>query len=117
MRISSRASQSSPPLAVVFSVPTPMRQIRSQMRAAVALSLAFVAHAGATATYDYKPGEFLVIDGGTSPDKKVSIVTGENKAGEFGVYLRDARTKKLIGELEEIAIGLDSTRRIPRILG
>jgi hypothetical protein len=31
------------------------------MRAAVALSLAFVAHAGATATYDYKAGKFLVI--------------------------------------------------------
>ena len=78
------------------------------MRATVALSLAFVAHAGATASYDYKPGQFLVIHGGTSPDKKFSIVSGENKAGEFGVYLRDARTKKLIGQLEEVAIDLDS---------
>ncbi len=75
---------------------------------ALALSLAFVAHAGATASYDYKPGEVLVIDGGTSPDKKFSIVAGENKAGEFGVYLRDAQTKKLIGQLEEVATGLDS---------
>jgi hypothetical protein len=78
------------------------------MKAAVALSLAFVAHAGATSTYDYKPGEFLVIDGGTSPDKKFSIVTGKKRAGEFGVYLRDAQTKKLIGKLEEVATGLDS---------
>ena len=78
------------------------------MKAAVALSLAFVAHAGATAMYDYKPGEFLVIDGGTSPDKNFSIVSGENKAGDFGVYLRDAHTKKLIGQLEEVATGLDS---------
>jgi len=78
------------------------------MTAAVALILAFVAHAGATATYDYKPGEFLVIDGGTSPDKKLSIVTGENKAGKFGVYLRDAHTRQLIGQLEEVATGLDS---------
>ena len=31
-----------------------MRQIRSRLRAAVALSLAFVAHADATATYDYR---------------------------------------------------------------
>ena len=85
-----------------------MRQIRSRLRAAVALSLAFVAHAGATAMYDYKPGEVLVIDGGMSPDKKFSIVSGENKAGEFGVYLRDAQTKKLIGQLEEVATGLDS---------
>src|SRR5262245_33123955 len=85
-----------------------MKQIRARMRAAVALSLAFVAHAGATASYDYKPGQFLVIDGGTSPDKNFSVVSGENKAGEFGVYLRDARTKKLIGQLEEVAKGLDS---------
>jgi len=85
-----------------------MKQIPARMRAAVALSLAFAAHAGATATYDCKPGEFLVIDGGTSPAKKFSIVTGENKAGEFGVYLRDAQTKKLIGQLEEVATGLDS---------
>ena len=85
-----------------------MKQVRSRTSAAVALGLAFVAHAGATATYDYKPGQFLVIDGGTSPDKMFSIVTGETKAGEFGVYLRDAQTKKLIGELEEVATGLDS---------
>ena len=78
------------------------------MRAAVALSLAFVAHAGATAMYDYKPGQFLMIDGGTSPDKKFSIVAGENKAGDFGIYLKDAQTKKLIGQLEEVATGLDS---------
>jgi hypothetical protein len=78
------------------------------MRAAVALSLAFVALAGATATYDYKPGEFLVIDGGTSPDKKFSIVAGESKSGDFGIYSKDAQTKKLIGQLEEVATGLDS---------
>ena len=87
-----------------------MRQIRSRTiaAAAIALSLAFVAHAGATATYDYKPGQFLVIEGGASPDKKFSIVTGENKVGEFGAYLRDAHTKQLIGQLEEVATGLDS---------
>jgi hypothetical protein len=80
------------------------------MRAAIALalSIAFVAHAGATATYDYKPGQFLVIDGGTSPDKKFSIVAGESKSGDFGIYLKDAHTKKLIGQLEEVATGLDS---------
>jgi hypothetical protein len=77
------------------------------MRAAVALSLAFVAHASATATYDYKPGEFLVIDGGTSPDKKFSIVAGESKSGDFAIYLKNAQTKKLIGQLEEVATGLD----------
>lgn len=78
------------------------------MGAIAALSLASVAHVGATNSYDYKPGQFLVIDGGTSPDKKFSIVSGENKAGEFGVYLRDAATRKVIGQLEEVATGLDS---------
>ena len=85
-----------------------MKRFRSVTIAAGALTLAFVAYVGATASYDYKPGELLVIHGGTSPDKKFSIVSGENKAGEFGVYLRDARTKKLIGRLEEVAIDLDS---------
>jgi len=83
-----------------------MKQMQSRMT--VALSLAFVAQALATATYDYKPGQLLVIDGGTSPDKKFSIVSGEKKAGEFGIYLRDAQTKKLIGQLEEVATDLDS---------
>lgn len=85
-----------------------MKQTRARIRATVALSLTFIAHAGATASYDYKPGQFLVIDGGTSPDRKFSVVSGENKAGEFGVYLRDARTRRLIGQLEEVATDLDS---------
>ena len=71
-----------------------VRQIRSQIIATGALILALVSQADATAKHDYKPGEFLIVDGGTSPDKKFSIVSGENKAGEFGVYLRDAHTKK-----------------------
>jgi len=85
-----------------------MKQIRARIIAASALTFGFVAHVGATDSYDYKPGQFLVIHGGTSPDKKFSIVSGENKAGEFGVYLRDARTKKVIGQLEEVATDLDS---------
>ena len=85
-----------------------MKQIRTRIIAVSALTFGFVAHVGATDSYDYKPGQFLVIHGGTSPDKKFSIVSGENKAGEFGVYLRDARTKKLIGRLEEVATDLDS---------
>jgi hypothetical protein len=85
-----------------------MKRIRLRTKVAVVLNLAFVGHAAATAMYDYKPGQFLVIEHGTSPDKKFSIVAGENKAGEFGVYLRDAQTKKLIGQLEEVATELDS---------
>src|SRR4030095_15801498 len=62
----------------------------------------------ATATYDYKPGELLVVKNGKSPDQKFSIVSGRNESGAFGVYLMDAQTKKLIGKLEEVATGLDN---------
>ena len=37
----------------------------------------------ATATYDYKPGEFLVVEGGKSPDKKFMIVSGVDKKETF----------------------------------
>ena len=73
-----------------------------------ALIFALVSRADATAEHDYKRGEFLIVHGGTSPDKKFAIVAGNNKAGEFGVYLRDAQAKKLIGKLEEVATDLDS---------
>jgi hypothetical protein len=61
-----------------FDGSRPMRQIRSRMREAIVLSFAFVVHAGATAMYDYKLEEFLLIDGGTSPDKNrpLSIMFG-----------------------------------------
>ena len=62
----------------------------------------------ATDTYDYKKGELLVVKGGKSPDKQFAIVSGENKSGELGIYLTDARTKKIIGPLEEVATGLDT---------
>jgi hypothetical protein len=72
------------------------------------IGFATVAKISATATYDYKPGQFLVIDGGKSPDKQFAIVSGEDKSGNFGVQLMDAKTKKLIGPLEEVATELDS---------
>ena len=72
------------------------------------IGFAIVAKISATAMYDYKPGQFLVIDGGKSPDKQFAIVSGEDKSGNFGVQLMDAKTKKLIGPLEEVATELDS---------
>jgi hypothetical protein len=63
---------------------------------------------GATSEYDYKRGEFLVVKGGKSPDKKFAIVSGENNRGKFGVYLMDAPTRKIIGQLEEVATDLDT---------
>jgi hypothetical protein len=75
---------------------------------AFALVSAFAVKVFATATYDYKPGELLVVEGGKSPDKKFSIVSGEDKKEHFGVFLMDAQTKKIIGPLEEVATDLDS---------
>lgn len=73
-----------------------------------ALVSAFAVKVFATATYDYKPGELLVVEGGKSPDKKFSIVSGEDKKEHFGVFLMDAQIKKIIGPLEEVATDLDS---------
>ena len=85
-----------------------MRKIPSQVIAVGALTFALITQARATELYDYKPGEFLVMKGGKSPDKKFSIVSGENKAGEFGIFLMDAQTKKVLGPLEDVATSLDT---------
>jgi len=76
----------------------------------VVLVLALVGDASATAEYDYKPGELLVIKDGKSPYKRFSIVAGDpdNKGGFGGVYLMDAQTKKVIGELKDVATNLDT---------
>ena len=75
----------------------------------VAMLLLGVIEIYATATHDYKPGESLVVKNGKSPDRKFSIVSSANNSGAFiGIYLMDAQTGKLIGELEEVASGLDN---------
>ena len=80
-----------------------------RVRLVIALLFALVAAAGAAPRYyNYKPGEFLVIKGGESPDKTFSIVSGEDKAGEFGVYLMDAKTKTVLGRLEEVQTSWDT---------
>ncbi len=74
------------------------------------LLLALVDDASATAEYDYKPGELLVIKDGKSPDKKFSVVAGDpdKKGGFGGVYLMDAQGKKMLGELKDVATNLDT---------
>ena len=85
------------------------RRRRSVRIGAIAfLMIAIATSARATAEYDYRRGEVLVVKDGKSPDKKFSIVSGENQKGEFGVYLMDALAKKIIGRLEEVATDLDS---------
>jgi hypothetical protein len=89
-----------------FVVKNPRHSIRLVVIASFAL--AFAGKVQATSEYDYKPGEYLVVKDGKSPDKKFSIVSSERKRDEFGVYLMDAQTKKIIGRLEEVATDLDT---------
>jgi hypothetical protein len=65
----------------------------------------------ATSNYTYKPGEYVVIADGRSPDGQYSIAAhGEGDMGydNFHIYLLDARTGKKIGALEEIKDSLDT---------
>src|SRR6266404_6654589 len=95
---------------IVISAFFVVKNLHGSLRVVViaSLALAFAGRVQATSEYDYKPGEFLVVKDGKSPDKKFSIVSGENNKGEFGVYLMDAPTKKIIGQLEEVATDLDT---------
>jgi hypothetical protein len=65
----------------------------------------------ATSNYEYKPGEYVVLTDGVSPDGKYSIAAhGEGELGydNFHLYLMDARTGKKIGPLEEVKDVLDT---------
>ena len=71
----------------------------------------FVSPVSATSNYQYKPGEYVVIVDGRSPDGKYSIAShGEGEFGDenFHLYLMDAQTGKKIGALEEIKDTLDT---------
>jgi hypothetical protein len=80
--------------------------------ATASLSLAVITRLTATAEYEYKRGEYLVAKDGLSPNKQFAIVCGDNK---FGVFLIDAKTKELLGELEEVAKGLDTAPEAYRV--
>lgn len=80
--------------------------------AIAALPMAIVTRSTATAEHEYKPGEYLVAKDGLSPNRQLAIVCGDNK---FGVHLMDAKTKKILGELEEVAKGLDTAPEAYRV--
>ncbi|HEX9281182.1 MAG TPA: hypothetical protein VF878_01775 [Candidatus Udaeobacter sp.] len=91
------------------------RKLRPALAIVVATALLSVAvgtRLTATAEYDYKPGEYLVAKDGLSPNKQFAIVCGDDK---FGVYLMDAKTKELLGELEGVAQGLDTAPEAYRV--
>ena len=69
------------------------------------LFVVFAASAFATSNYEYKPGEYVTITDGLSPDGRYAIAThGDGDLGydNWHVYLMNAQTGKKIGPLEEI---------------
>ena len=65
----------------------------------------------ATNNHEYGPFEYVVINGGLSPDHKYSLAAhGEGDLGyeNFHIYLMNAVTGKKIGPLEEIKDTLDT---------
>jgi len=59
-----------------------------------------LAAAQATSTYDYKPHEYALIDGGLAPNKRFSIAA--NGYGSFHVYLMAEPAHKAIAALPSI---------------
>jgi hypothetical protein len=75
------------------------------------LFFGYAVSAFATSNYEYKPGEFVTITDGESPDGRYAIAThGEGDLGydNWHVYLMDAQTGKKIGPLKEITDPLDT---------
>ena len=56
--------------------------------------------AGATSVYDYKPKEYVIVDGGLAPNKHLSIAA--NGYGSFHVYLMAEPAHKPIAALASI---------------
>ena len=70
--------------------------------------LALAPFAKATSDYFYKPGEYVTVKHGRSPDGAYAIAghgPGENGGDDFKVYLMDGKTGKKIGPLTEITDG------------
>jgi len=77
----------------------------------IALSVLAITTAFATTNREYGPNEYVVIEGGRSPDHKYSIAAhggGELGYDHFHIYLMNAATGKKIGPLEEIKDNLDT---------
>jgi hypothetical protein len=67
--------------------------------------------ADATSNYTYKPGEYVTIVDGQSPNGQYSIAAhGDGSYGyeDFHLYLMNAKTEKPVGPLEEIKETLDT---------
>ena len=83
-----------------------------RMALVICCSLAcFRQHARATSEYNYKPGEYVTIVDGLSPNGEYALAAhgnGEGGYGNFHIYLMNARSGKKIGPFEEIKLILDT---------
>jgi hypothetical protein len=77
-----------------------MRQMPAILAMSGTIVLACSATAQATSTYDYKPREFALVDGGLAPNKRFSIAA--NGYRSFHVYLMAEPAHKPIAALASI---------------
>jgi hypothetical protein len=78
----------------------PMRRTSAILAISGTLVLACMAAADATSTYDYKPHEYALVDGGLAPNKRLSIAA--NGYRSFHVYLMAEPAHKTIAALASI---------------
>jgi len=77
----------------------------------IVLSITALGSAFATSNREYRPNEYVVINGGLSPNRKYSIAAhgrGELGYENFHIYLMNAAAGKKIGPLLEIKDTLDT---------
>jgi len=78
-----------------------MRQPLLAISAALVLTcVGLPVRAGATSVYDYKPKEYVIVDGGLAPNKRFAIAA--NGYGSFHVYLMAEPAHKPIATLASI---------------
>jgi hypothetical protein len=62
----------------------------------------------ATADWRFQLGQFVPIENGLSPSRGYTIAAHEDERGAFGIFLVNARTKKTLGSLQEVAEFFDT---------
>jgi hypothetical protein len=102
------------PIDIINTSPANMKpkNVSLQLTAVVLSTLTILPFsADATSNYTYKPGEYVTIVDGQSPNGEYSVAAhGEGAYGyeHFHIYLMGAKTKKPIGPLKEIKETLDT---------
>ena len=102
-----------PHARLLLNLPTRMKPpVLLRTALVICFSLAcFEQRALATSEYNYKPGEYVTVVDGLSPNGEYAIAAhgnGEGGYGNFHIYLMNARSGKKIGPLEEIKLILDT---------